>query len=306
MHRLPSAQPRSTGEDGLAEPVAPPSLVPDRSGVGQPPFWAGPLSAARRGADPIASTLQHEVIPRLARAYRAGSGGGLAPGAAPTAAEVQGFVARLLDGDDAAAWSVVAGMRRRGLPVEAVYLELLAPAARCLGTLWDDDLCDFPAVTVGLGRLQRMQRELSADFVCDRAPPQAPRRVLLTQPAQEQHSFGLSMVAEFFRRDGWIIDGGLGNAAVDVVARVQSEFIDVVGFSIGSQQRLAWLRERIAAVRAASRNPRLVVLVGGPLFGEHPQWAAEVGADGSAADACDAPRLAARLMAGSRAAPPAV
>jgi methanogenic corrinoid protein MtbC1 len=192
--------------------------------------------------------------------------------------------------------AAVDGKRRGGMSVEALYLDLFAPAARVLGDMWLDDECDFSTVTVALGRLQRLLRELSPSFGTEVEYPANGRRVLFAQPADEQHSFGLSMVAEFFRREGWDVVGVVGGSADDPGLRLRREWADVVGFSIGSEFRLEWLRQRIAEVRAASRNPDVIIMVGGPIFIINPGWVADVGADATAQDARDAPRVAARLL----------
>ena len=145
--------------------------------------------------------------------------------------------------------------RHAGMSVETIYLDLFAPAARLLGEMWSDDLCDFSTVTVALGRLQRLLRELSPAFGTEIEYPANGRRALFAQPSDEQHSFGLSMVAEFFRREGWDVFGVVGGALEDPAVRVRKEWADVVGLSIGSERRLDWLRKCITDVRAASRNP---------------------------------------------------
>lgn len=250
----------------------------------------------------LVRTLEHAVIPRLAQALRVPEPAPVPLCPAPTAAEVRGFVDMLMEVRHDAAQGLLAQLRRRGMTVEALYLDLLAPAARLLGEFWDTDLADFAAVTVALGQLQRLLRELSPDFSLDAPGPAHARRVLLAQPPHEQHSFGLSMVAEFFRRDGWVVQGGVGTASADPALRAQSDWFDVVGFSVGSETRLPWLREKIAAVRLTSLNPAVVVMVGGPLFHLHPSWVHQLGADGSASDAKDAPALADLLVAASVAA----
>jgi methylmalonyl-CoA mutase cobalamin-binding domain/chain len=121
--------------------------------------------------------------------------------------------------------------------------------------------------------------------------------VLLAQHPQDQHSFGLSMVAEFFRRDGWEVLGGVGGAVNDPSRQVARDWFDVVGFSIGSEGHVAWAKERIADVRATSRNKRVVVLVGGPLLALHPEWTAHVGADDAVGDGSQAPVIGERLVA---------
>ncbi len=257
----------------------------------------GSRAASSAQVGQLVRALEHEVIPRLARSHRAPPRA-LAPGLAPpSAAEIETFTACLVDDSEAALALAVDGLRLRGASVESLYLGIFAAAARRLGELWEEDRCDFCTVTVGLGRLQRLLRELSPAFGAEIEHPTGGRRAMLTQPPDEQHSFGLSIVAEFFRRAGWEIHGGPGGAARDPAARVRVEWFDVVGFSIGSEMRLPWLQTTITSVRQASRNGGLVVMVGGPLFLLHPEWVARVGADGTAQDARQAPVLAEAMIA---------
>jgi MerR family transcriptional regulator, light-induced transcriptional regulator len=71
----------------------------------------------------------------------------------------------------------------------------------------------------------------------------------------------------------------------------------VVGFSLGAEVRLDALAKTIDAVRHAACNHDLAVVVGGPLFGVHPEFVETVGADGMTIDGREAPSLAERLIA---------
>jgi methanogenic corrinoid protein MtbC1 len=245
----------------------------------------------------LARAIETDVIPRLVQAHRPqGNASTEAPSISDT--EVQAFVAHILEEQETQIANAVVQLRARGVAVETLYLELLGPAARQLGHLWEEDLCDFSTVTVALGRLQRLMREWSPAFGAEVDHPPHGRRALFVQPGDEQHSFGLSMVAEFFRRDGWDVLGGVGGAVTDPAAKVRDEWVDIIGFSVGSDARVPWLKASIQAARAAARNPDLVVLVGGPPFTLRAELAAEVGADGTARDGREAPHLAERLMAG--------
>lgn len=247
----------------------------------------------------LVRALELDVIPRLARSHRPPLR--VVPKAveAPGAAEIEAFAACLVDDSENGMLRAVDAMRLRGISVETLYVDVFAAAARHLGELWNLDLCDFASVTVGLGRLQRLLRELSPAFGAEIAHPLNGRRAMLAQPSDEQHSFGLCIVAEFFRRAGWEIHGGAGGAASNPAARVGIEWFDMIGFSIGSEVRLPWLTKTVAAVRLASRNPEIVVLVGGPLFTLHPEWVTQVGADGTAPEAGAAPLLAENLISAS-------
>jgi len=234
---------------------------------------------------------------RLVLAHRPNMDATTEPVTALGEREVSDFVQQLIHADEEELNAGIDGMRSRGLLVETLYLELFGPAARQLGTMWEDDTCDFSVVTVALGRLQRLLRELSPAFGAEIEHPPHGRRALFVQPGDEQHSFGLSMVAEFFRRDGWDVLGGVGGAVTDPAAKVRDEWVDIIGFSVGSDRRIPWLTQSIRAARAAARNPGLCVLVGGPPFTLNPELALQVGADGTARDGREAPQLAERLLA---------
>ncbi|MFO1328715.1 MAG: cobalamin B12-binding domain-containing protein [Rubrivivax sp.] len=239
----------------------------------------------------LARTLEAEIIPRLVGVHREPR----APeGEWP---EVESFVELLRRGTDGEVDAAMQALVRRGGGLGPIFTGMLAPAARRLGEMWEADRCDFSTVTICLGRLQRLLREWSPHFGREVAHPPNGRRVLLGQHPDEQHSFGLSMVAEFFRREGWEVLGGVGGALPDPSARVARDWFDVVGFSIGSESRIDWLRERIVQVRALSRNREVVVLVGGPLQLLNPALVRVVEADGGGHDATQAPRLAEDLVA---------
>jgi methanogenic corrinoid protein MtbC1 len=250
------------------------------------------LAATKSRVSRLTRTIETEVIPRLVRQHRDADTSRASP---PSADEVQAMVHALVDDSDDRIHALVDQLRRRGVDVATLFLDLLTPAARELGVLWEQDRVDFATVTVSLGRLQRLLRQLSSDFGLAVEHPAHGRRVLLTQPDTEQHMFGLSMVAEFFRREGWDVLGGVAGVGIDATAWVRRDWFDAVGFSIGSELSLSWLRDTIGEVRRVSRNKSLVVLVGGPIFSLHPQWAADVGADATT-DGRSAPHIAETIV----------
>jgi methanogenic corrinoid protein MtbC1 len=216
----------------------------------------------------------------------------ISDGAAVQPSEVHEFAKLSLAQDERLASDYVELLLSRGLSVERVYLDLLGPAAQYLGLLWEQDLCDFTDVTVGLGRLQRVMRDLSPAFGKSVAFPANGRRVLLLPSPGEQHTFGLVMVGEFFRRSGWDVSGGAWESGADAPGMVASEWFDVVGLSLGAEVHIDALTRCLGAIREASRNRGLAVIVGGPIFGLHPHLVSQVGADAMASDGLQAPGLA--------------
>lgn len=248
----------------------------------------------------IVRTIEQDIIPRLVRAHREPAAAAplaqASPAAQISAEDLQQFLPLILGADDSGWQSLVDGLQARGVGVDEIYLSLLTPAARELGRMWEEDLCQFTDVTVALGRMQRIMRTLSPAFGREVEHPADGRRVLLLPAPGEQHTFGLSIVAEFFRRAGWEVVGDTEARAADPAALVRREWFDVIGISVGLESRLDWLSSGIAAVRNASRNRAIGVMVGGPVFVANPERAAEVGADGTAIDGRQAPVMAEQLL----------
>lgn len=270
----------------------------------QSPTWNQPRMerpAALERMTRLVKTLEAEVIPRLVEAHRTTPeiefSDPAATCAPPTETEIRDFVDLVFSLQSASIASSVQAYRDRGMSVENVYLQLLAPAARHMGYLWEEDLCDFTQVTVGLGRLQHLLQALSPAFGTDIEFPANARRVVLVPAPGEQHTFGLSMVAEFFMHAGWEVAGGQGSHHGEAVDMVRQEWFDVIGFSVGSETRLDWLKTCVSEVRLASCNPTIRVMVGGPIFTLHPEYADVVGADATSVDGKQAPIVAEGLVA---------
>ncbi|MDQ2779900.1 MAG: hypothetical protein M3Y32_10125, partial [Pseudomonadota bacterium] len=118
----------------------------------------------------LARTIEFEIIPRLMLAHCQSVEAPISitpPVQVATSAatvsqeEVAHFAKIVLSQEEDTALASIAALRARGVAIEQIFVGLLAPTARYLGSLWDDDLCSFTDVTVGLGRLQRVLRELS-------------------------------------------------------------------------------------------------------------------------------------------------
>ena len=250
--------------------------------------------------DALARVIESDIIPRLLMAHRdhvapavapACAGGGVPEGFADQ------FAAATLTEEVAPLLARVEALMASGASVETIYLDLLAPAARRLGAWWDEDACDFVDVTMGLWRCQEIVHALAA-LIPGAAPVAGMERRALFSPAPgEQHGLGAIIVEEFFRRAGWQTWSAPALDEAELVALVAGRAFDVVGLTVSVERHAAPLRKSIAALRHASRNPAVIVLVGGRVFTENPGLAAEIGADGTAADGQLALALADALLA---------
>lgn len=242
----------------------------------------------------VVKTIKTQIIPKIVLALRK----------LPKAAEskdqgslpaVETFANLTLGHDESAPFAFVEGLIAQGVSVEAILLDLLAPTARHLGTLWESDATDFVTVTLAVSRLQRIMRRLGEKFSDERSQGGG-ESILLTIIPGEQHSFGLSMVAEFFRRAGWNLCTGPFSSHQELTSLVHNHWFDVVGFSVSSDRRLDELKKDIRDIRHGSRNRNVGIMLGGPMVMAQPDLVALMGADMMSVDATTAPEQARGLI----------
>ena len=208
--------------------------------------------------------------------------------------EIAEFGKLTFGADSAAAGVYFEKMRARGHSSDTLFVDLLAPTARHLGELWDRDLCDFIDVTLGVARLQ----ELLTIFGAAEDIPliDLRHRAYLVSTPSEKHLFGVDMVAKLMRGAGWEVTIGKGLSPVENASEVARDWYGVFGMTLSADAGLQDVARTIEAVRRASLNRRIGVMVGGPAFNGHPDLAIQVGADAVADDAPAAVILATKLL----------
>jgi len=242
----------------------------------------------------LSRIVEGEIIPRLMlvhRSERPSEQRNVSPTAVIEPELIEKFALLSLSSTVDSLLSIVGALIERGVSVEVIYLELLGPAARRLGDYWDEDRVSFADVTIGLGRLQHVVRELSLNRTHE-VPASAGKSALFAPAPGEQHTFGLLIIEEFFRRSGWRTWAELSGSLQEVTSAVQTHHFDIFGMTAGSEEKLDLIAPMIMSVRRASRNRDITVLVGGRLFLGRPELVTAVGADAMATDASQAVTVA--------------
>jgi methanogenic corrinoid protein MtbC1 len=249
--------------------------------------------------DILIKTIEGEIIPRLMLTLADAEEKGVATEErflSPTEEDRTQFLWSVMNESAASSRAFVTGLVTRGVPREAIYLDLLTGAARRLGEMWERDEADFTDVTIGLCRLHQILREQGAITGAALSERGESPSILLGTSGEDQHIFGVVMVSEFFRRAGWQVWSEPAAALPELIALVEREWFDAVGLSAACEASEQTIANEIKALRAASKNPGLVVLVGGGLFNKNPALAESVGADATAADGKAAVELGRRLV----------
>ncbi len=178
------------------------------------------------------------------------------------------------------------GHRRSAVPLFATLLE---PAARRLGDLWLADLCSEFDITIALSYLQSAVRVLGTEFLHQKLSPENTPHVLVVPLPGELHGLSAALDSEAMWQAGWSPESEFPSDNAALQRLLQADWFDVLDLTMSvALQRAHWLprlSETIRLARRASRNPDLVVMVGGRIFADAEASGTDVSANGSNATA---------------------
>ncbi len=266
------------------------------------PFAKGPLASGKKPAVQdaserrrrLAAVIAQEIIPQLLRLHHEVVSPSGAEPHGLTSREIQELAKLVLGPDVQAATAFVSRLKQRGVPLDVLFVELLEPAARHLGKMWESDRCDFLDVTLGVARLQKM---LAVFDDANKRPAFGDvRRAITATIAGEQHRFGLAIVEKFLRGAGWDVHSEAGSTPEAIANAVQNEWFAVAGITLSCEARLDALADTIKMIRESSCNKSIGIMVGGAVFAKQPELAMRVGADAAAMNAPAAVILAQKLF----------
>lgn len=247
--------------------------------------------SGRPRQDVLRSVVETVLIPQLAALHATDL---VQPAVDPRIAEL----ARLLIAADPKAGDIqVAALQSLSRSISSLCTELYEPLARSLGDLWQDDDCSELEMTIALCRVQTAMRSATAGTQRQTPGADLPAVLVAPQPG-EQHRLGASLDAEVLWQAGWNTQYEAPETDEALEQLVADTWFDALDLSLSSSfRREQWLprmAQTIQNVRDASRNPQLVVVVGGRMFYEHEEIGTDIGADAGNASA---PLLAAKIMA---------
>lgn len=209
-----------------------------------------------------AQPASHQLHPptgfRGAPGDRPGDASALDPG------QIQRLAQACLQGLDPAR-EVVFDWQRQGHSLEDIYLHGITPCARLLGDWWCSDRLDFAMTTIGSSRLQQLLHDFSAEFLQESPQQRNGQSLLLMTEPGAQHSMGMFMLSEFFKRAGWMVTVAVPQDVVEFKRLFLSDWFDAVGISVSTDRHLQTLTTLLPQLREASDNLNMQVFVGGPM-----------------------------------------
>lgn len=230
-----------------------------------------------RPLDRLTQAVRDEIIPQLLTACaktaaRRRSG--------PVSARAIRRLARLSIRPPATdAQSFVRSLRDDGMSAEAIICDLLPGATRYLGWQWETDACSFVDVTCGLSVLQNLLHVHAGGQAPDPHGGGEGRAILLASMPGEQHTFGIHVVAEFFRQADWDVSAVTPNADAGLLDRLHAERFAAVGLSAANDRALDAMPDLLRKIRNASLNRDIHVIAGGAALLRRPDFASRLAAD---------------------------
>lgn len=165
-------------------------------------------------------------------------------------------------------------MRRDGISVSEIIDHVIPAVARVLGQRWTEDTLSFVEVTIGSARLQEAVRGLVAhelsstidtlhtrQITADPGRIHTPR-VLLVIPRSEDHTLGVFVAADQFRRLGYDVDVAVDQHPKQIAVALRERHYSMVGITVAGRRTLASSRELVDIIRATVTRVTPIVLGG--------------------------------------------
>lgn len=175
----------------------------------------------------------------------------------PTVEELEELCTALISDNDTAAAEIIFSARAEGAPPEAIYLKYLAAAARMLGDWWNEDRADFVQVTVGTGRMFAIMRGMKHLFVPAFDAPE--KSAIFASVPGEDHTFGIRMAADLFRKEGWEISLKIGLDHDELVAEIERTPSSIIGLSLAGRHSVDALSRLVVALHICCPHAPLLV-----------------------------------------------
>ncbi len=172
----------------------------------------------------------------------------------------QRLEARLVDGDDAGAWSVLESTLAAGHDLESIYSKVMAPALESIGARWEAGELDIAAEHQATAIAARLVSRLGPRFA---RRGRSRGTVVIGAPAGETHGLPTAMLADLLRTAGWRVRelGADTPAGSFVHAAMACDSLVAVGISVTHPDHRVRVPEIADAVHRVL--PGLLIVVGG-------------------------------------------
>lgn len=200
-------------------------------------------------------------------------------GAALSNEEIDQITQLLLSSEEDAFELAITFLKTHGASINYIVLDLIPTIARRLGKQWEDDTLSFAEVSIGVNKLERVIHKLDYLFQATQLERRGNQSILISVFPGSQHSLGTLILSNYFIYSGWNVYRPDNTNLKSINQKLESTSHDAVAISISCDDQLQQLPNIISALREKSQNPKIMVLIGGPLYNKAPAKFAHIQAD---------------------------
>ena len=193
--------------------------------------------------------------------------------------EINRIADLLLNAEEDAFEYAIKTHKAHGVPIDYIVLDLIPEIARKLGKHWEEDSLSFADVSIGVNKLERVIYKLDYLFQANQLERQQNKSIFVSGCPGSQHSLGTLIFANFLTFSGWQVHRP-NKANIDcMVEGVESKNHQALAISVATNEQLEQLPNLISLLRQKSKNPKIIVLIGGPLYNKTPDAFDDIQAD---------------------------
>ncbi|MBN2728664.1 MAG: cobalamin-dependent protein [Bacteroidales bacterium] len=199
------------------------------------------------------------------------------------------YIAALLSANRKKASDLVLKAVDSGIPVKDIYMNVFQKSQYEIGRLWLENKISIAKEHYCSAATQQIMSQLY-HYIFDTEKKGA--NMVAASVGSELHEIGIRMVADFFEMDGWdTYFMGANTPLPSIISAIKENDAKVLALSVAIPYHLSTLNDYIASVRE-ELNGSVKILIGGYAINALGESRNKINADGYAADAESAIKLA--------------
>lgn len=203
----------------------------------------------------------------------------------------------IVDCDSALAVQTTREALEEGLDAQVVLNGGLMAGADRVGKLFEEGEYFLPELMLAGKALNAAMQVIRPALMARNDGGEANRmgRVVIATVQTDIHDIGKSLVASLLTASGFeLFDMGVDVPIKSIINKAEEVQADIIALSALLTTSMPFMRDTIELLKARSLREKYFVIVGGAPVTQ--EWAAQIGADGTAPNAAEAVRLSRRLL----------
>lgn len=183
----------------------------------------------------------------------------------PREALVTRLISASQSGTKSAFAELLAEVKRARITLAALADVYIPLAARRMGEAWHDDQMSWMDVSIGVGRLQSLLREIGTAWVADQAGDTGHGTVMFIVPDREQHTLGPMVATGQLRRFGVSVCLRIAPTVNELRSLMAARRFDGVMISVSTRDKLDTVAKTVQILRTMVAQP-VPIIVGGAVM----------------------------------------